>query len=72
MTLTQSHVTYIYEREARAAEQRAAVRAYDAMRAARPKKPPPFVGYVDTRTTGALVLAREIRDGHYSPIVRWT
>jgi len=72
VALRNAQISYIYEREERASEQTRAVAAYERMRAARPLAPPPFRGYVDTRTTGALVLAREIRDGHYHPIVRWT
>jgi hypothetical protein len=55
-----------------------AARAYDAMRAARPyalangARPgdgprPPRIRHVDTRTTGARELAREIRRGSYEP-----
>lgn len=48
-------------------ERAAAVIAIDRMIAARPLRPPPLPVYHDTRTTAAVSLANEIREGTYEP-----
>lgn len=42
-----------------------AAAALDAILAARPLVPPPLPAHNDTRTAGAIVLANEIREGHF-------
>ena len=44
-------------------ERREACKAYDAMTAARPLKPPPLPRYARTKTAGERALARDIKLG---------
>jgi hypothetical protein len=48
-------------------EARRAAAQYDAMRAARPLRPPPLPRSVYAPRASALALAREIRAGNYHP-----
>jgi hypothetical protein len=51
----------------KSSEPAAAVAAFDQICAARPLKPPPLPKHNDTRSTGAIALAKEIRLGDYLP-----
>jgi hypothetical protein len=52
---------------AKALERAQAVAAYEAMRAARPLRPPPGSIGKHERSAGAWALANEIREGLYEP-----
>lgn len=53
---------------AKATERAEAVAAYEAMRAARPLRPPPIPTNANReRSAGAWALANEIREGLYEP-----